>query len=91
VRKAALLRCRRRGLRPSTVRHFDEAPRFAKASSFAEATEDKPQGRHRGQDNTDLALTLFKPADFITKKTDNTNANKMYEKPAAVKKLKSPG
>jgi hypothetical protein len=44
-----------------------------------------------GQVNTDSALTLFKPADFKTNKTDHGYANKMNEKPSTVKKLKSPG
>jgi len=42
------------------------------------------------QVNTDLALTLFGLADFITKITDHNNANNMHDEPSAVKKLKSP-
>jgi hypothetical protein len=48
-------------------------------------------GHVAGQVNTDLALTLFKPADFKTNKTDHGYANKMNEKPSAVKKLKRLG
>jgi hypothetical protein len=44
-----------------------------------------------GQVNTDLALTLFKPADSKTDKADHSYANKMNEKPSAVKKLKRLG
>jgi hypothetical protein len=41
--------------------------------------------------NTDLALTLFNPADFKTNKTDHSYANKMHEEPSAVKKLEIRG
>ena len=68
-----------------------EIVRYAKAKGLQAIAITKTDPIPGEQVNTDLALTLFGLADFITKKTDHTNANNMHDEPSAVKKLKSPG